>query len=57
MSEEIFRNYYGKNYEKVKAAVPVEIQKMMANFMKRYPNATQCYLCQGRNRRVQGHLL
>jgi hypothetical protein len=40
MSEEILRNYYGKNYEKVKAAVPVEIRKMKANFMKQYPNAT-----------------
>ena len=40
MSEEIFRNYYGKNYEKVKAAVPVEIRKMKADFVRKYPNAT-----------------
>ena len=40
MSEEIFRNYYGKNYEKVKAAAPIEIRKMKANFIKKYPNAT-----------------
>ena len=40
MSEEIFRNYYGKNYEKVKAAAPVEIRKMKANFIRKYPNAT-----------------
>jgi hypothetical protein len=28
MSEDIFRNYYGNNYEKVKAAAPNEIRKM-----------------------------
>ena len=40
MSEEIFRNYYGKNYEKVKEAAPIEIRKMKANFIRKYPNAT-----------------
>ena len=40
MSEDIFRNYYGKNYEKVKAESPIEIQKMKANFIRKYPNAT-----------------
>jgi hypothetical protein len=40
MSEEIFRKYYGKNYEKVKAAAPVEIRKMKIDFMKKYHNAT-----------------
>jgi hypothetical protein len=40
MSEDIFRNYYGKNYEKVKSAAPIEIRKMKANFIKKYPNAT-----------------
>jgi hypothetical protein len=40
MSEDIFRNYYGKNYEKVKAATPIEIRKMKENFRKKYPNAT-----------------
>jgi hypothetical protein len=28
MSEDIFRNYYGKKYEKVKAATPIEIRRM-----------------------------
>ena len=37
---DIFRNYYGKNYEKVKAAAPVEIRKMKENFRRKYPNAT-----------------
>ena len=40
MSEDIFKNYYGKNYEKVKAATPIEIRKMKENFRKKYPNAT-----------------
>ena len=40
MSEDIFRDYYGKNYEKVKAATPIEIRKMKENFRKKYPNAT-----------------
>ena len=40
MSEDIFRNYYGKNYEKVKAATPIEIRKMKENFRRKYPNAT-----------------
>jgi hypothetical protein len=40
MSEDIFRNYYGKNYEKVKTATPIEIRKMKENFRKKYPNAT-----------------
>jgi hypothetical protein len=40
MSEDIFRNYYGKNYEKVKAATPIEIRKMKEYFRKKYPNAT-----------------
>jgi hypothetical protein len=40
MSEDIFRNYYGKNYEKEKAATPIEIRKMKENFRKKYPNAT-----------------
>jgi hypothetical protein len=40
MSEDIFRNYYGKNYEKVKAATPIEFRKMKENFRKKYPNAT-----------------
>ena len=40
MSEDIFRNYYGKNYEKVKAATPIEIRKVKENFRKKYPNAT-----------------
>jgi hypothetical protein len=39
MSEDIFKNYYGKNYEKVKAATPIEIRKMKENFRKKYPNA------------------
>ena len=38
-SEDIFRNYYGQNYEKVKAAVPVEIRKMKEDFRKKYPGA------------------
>jgi hypothetical protein len=40
MSEDIFRNYYGKNYEKVKTATPIEIRKMKENFRRKYPNAT-----------------
>jgi hypothetical protein len=40
MSEDIFPNYYGKNYEKVKAATPIEIRNMEENFRKKYPNAT-----------------
>jgi hypothetical protein len=32
MSEDIFRNYYGKNYEKVKAATHIEIRRMMSKF-------------------------
>jgi hypothetical protein len=40
MSEDIFRNYYRKNYEKVKVATPIEIRKMKGNFRKKYPNAT-----------------
>jgi hypothetical protein len=40
MSEDIFRNYYGKNYEKVKAATSIQIRKMKENFRKKYPNAT-----------------
>ena len=39
MSEDIFRNYYGNNYEKVKAATPIEIRRMKENFRKKYPNA------------------
>jgi hypothetical protein len=39
MDEEIFKNYYGNNYEKVKAATPIEIRKMKENFRKKYPNA------------------
>ena len=37
MSEDIFRNYYGKNCEKVKAAAPIEIRKMKENFRKKFP--------------------
>jgi hypothetical protein len=33
----MFRQYYGKNYEKVKAATPVEIRKMKEDFIKKYP--------------------
>jgi hypothetical protein len=40
MSEEIIRKFYGNNYEKVKAEAPVEIRKMKANIIKKYPNAT-----------------
>jgi hypothetical protein len=36
-TEDIFKNYYGKNYEKV---TPVEIRKMKENFGRKYPNAT-----------------
>jgi hypothetical protein len=39
MSDDIFRNYYGKNYGKVKAAAPIEIRKMKENFRRKYPNA------------------
>ena len=38
-SEDIFRNYYGQNYEKVNAAVPIEIRKMKEDFRKKYPGA------------------
>jgi hypothetical protein len=34
MDEEIFKNYYGNNYEKVKAATPIEIRKMKENLKK-----------------------
>ena len=38
-SEGIFRNYYGQNYEKVKAAAPIERRKMKEDFRKKYPGA------------------
>jgi hypothetical protein len=37
--EEMFCNYYGKSYEKVKAAELVETCKMRDNFKRKYPNA------------------
>jgi hypothetical protein len=40
MAEEAFRNYYGKNYDKVRRAAPVEIRKMKRDFAMRYPAAT-----------------
>ncbi|CAB3987898.1 Hypothetical predicted protein [Paramuricea clavata] len=40
--EQVFRDYYGKNYEKVRKAYPIEIQKLKTNFLQKYPNATLC---------------
>ncbi|CAB3980448.1 Hypothetical predicted protein [Paramuricea clavata] len=38
--EQVLRDYYGKNYEKVRKAYPLEIQKLKTNFLKKYPDAT-----------------
>jgi hypothetical protein len=35
MTGDIFRDYHGENYEKVKAPVPVEQRKMKEDFRKK----------------------
>lgn len=37
---DLFKSYYGKNYDKVVKATPIEIKKMKDEFRKKYPNAT-----------------